>query len=258
MVGAEANAGVVPGGGAAYVFNVTTGQRLFKLTPTDAAQNEFFGVSVAVSGNRAIIGAYDDHGAQGSAYIFDLSTGQQLFKLTASDAAVSDFFGISVAAKGNLAIIGAEQKLNGGAAYVFNIATGQQLAELLPNDGVKRDDFGIAVGISGNLAVVGSGKGRCRRFIGCRLRFQFFDRRANYKLTGADTERNDRFGSGVAIDGNAIAVGAFMHSFNDFPHPASKQAPLIFTSFPNQLQRGTRHFYFRSSHSHVVDSPLTE
>ena len=195
VVGAEANAGVVPGGGAAYVFNVTTGQQLFKLTPTDAAQNEFFGVSVAVSGNRAIIGAYDDHGAQGSAYIFDLSTGQQLFKLTASDAAVSDFFGISVAAKGNLAIIGADQKLNGGTAYVFNIATGQQLAELLPNDGVKRDDFGIAVGISGNLAVVGAQeKADVGDLSGAAYVFNSSTGEQITKLTGTDTAQTTASG----------------------------------------------------------------
>ena len=59
--------------GSAYLFDVTTGQELFQLTASDAAAGDFFGFSVAISGNTAIVGALDDDDAglqSGSAYIF--------------------------------------------------------------------------------------------------------------------------------------------------------------------------------------------
>ena len=63
---------------------------LHKLTASDAAANDWFGYSVAVSGTAAIVGARDDDDAgssSGSAYLFDVATGSQIAKLTASDAA---------------------------------------------------------------------------------------------------------------------------------------------------------------------------
>ena len=69
-----------------------------KLTASDAATNDGFGVSVAVSGDTALVGAYanDDAGTDsGSAYVYVRSgtvwTQQQ--KLTADDDAAGDQFG---------------------------------------------------------------------------------------------------------------------------------------------------------------------
>src|SRR4051812_21014889 len=70
-----------------------------KLIATDAAANDYFGVSVAVSGGAALVGAmFDDDGGQdsGSAYVLDSTNGAPLGKLTANDAAPMDDFGYSV------------------------------------------------------------------------------------------------------------------------------------------------------------------
>jgi len=59
--------------GSAYLFDTTTGQQLFKLLPSDGAEDDLFGFSVAISGTTVIVGAYqdDDNGDRsGSAYIF--------------------------------------------------------------------------------------------------------------------------------------------------------------------------------------------
>ena len=74
---------------------------------------DFFGGSVAISGDTVIVGAYfNDVGAnanQGSVYIFtrsaDVWTQQE--KLTAGDGAANDLFGFSVAIDGDTALIGA-------------------------------------------------------------------------------------------------------------------------------------------------------
>ena len=83
---------------------------LAKLTASDGAADDQFGLSVGLSGNTAIVGAHmdDDNGVNsGSAYLFDVTSGSQLAKLTPSDGATYDTFGISVALSGNLAIVGA-------------------------------------------------------------------------------------------------------------------------------------------------------
>jgi outer membrane protein assembly factor BamB len=74
IVGAFSHTGLGLGTGAAYVFDVTTGQELFKLTASDAAAHDQFGRSVAISGNVAIIGAPQpsrEPAGLGAAYLFD-------------------------------------------------------------------------------------------------------------------------------------------------------------------------------------------
>jgi len=131
--------------GSAYVFDVTTGNQLFKLTASDASQFDLFGLSVAISGNIAIIGSIldSDAGSQsGSAYLFDVTTGNQLSKLTASDAAANDTFGFFVAINSDTAVIGSRFDNNGagsqsGSAYVFNVVPEPATLSLLALGGVR-------------------------------------------------------------------------------------------------------------------------
>lgn len=123
--------------GAAYLFERNQGGSdnwglIKKLTADDAAAHDFFGHSVTISGNDAIIGAYgdDDHGGtSGSAYVFSrdqdgTDNWGQAIKLYATHAAAIDRFGYAVAAGGDSAIIGAwGDKVNGndsGSAYIYN------------------------------------------------------------------------------------------------------------------------------------------
>ena len=80
--------------GSAYVFDAS-GTQHAKLTASDGAANDRFGISVAIDGSTIVVGAGDaddDNGSDsGSAYVFDAS-GTQLAKLNASDGAASDFF----------------------------------------------------------------------------------------------------------------------------------------------------------------------
>ncbi|NNF05172.1 MAG: hypothetical protein HKN21_00290, partial [Candidatus Eisenbacteria bacterium] len=64
IVGAAQSDDAGSASGSAYLFDVTTGNQLFKLTASDAAAGDFFGISVGISGNVAIVGAWfdDDNG----------------------------------------------------------------------------------------------------------------------------------------------------------------------------------------------------
>jgi hypothetical protein len=109
--------------GAAYLFDVTTGQELAKLTSADVPADGGFGTSVAISDNVAVVGADRDGHAgfsSGSAYLFDVSTHKQLAKLTATDAAAVQYLGESVSISGSHALVGSAGAAPFGAAYVFS------------------------------------------------------------------------------------------------------------------------------------------
>ena len=112
------------------MFDVTTGQEIFKLTDSDPAVIDGFAWSVAISGNVALVGDVGDDDVcpndpscnSGVAWLFDVTTGQRLLKITASDAAASDLLGWSVALNDNTALVGAIGGNSGtGSAYVFSV-----------------------------------------------------------------------------------------------------------------------------------------
>ena len=100
------------------------------MTGSDAADDDSFGFSVAISGD-VVVGAYGEDGAgsySGAACLFERNqvgadNWGEVTKLTASDGADDDCFGISVAISGDTVVVGAYLEdgagYNRGAAYVF-------------------------------------------------------------------------------------------------------------------------------------------
>jgi hypothetical protein len=119
--------------GAAYVFqhDGDTWQQVVKLTASDAGTQDWFGRSVAIQGDSALIGApLDDHDAgtnAGSAYLFVRRDGawHDHAKLTGSTSAESDWFGLSVDIHDGLAVSGAHSHdhphESAGATYLFDL-----------------------------------------------------------------------------------------------------------------------------------------
>jgi outer membrane protein assembly factor BamB len=205
--------------GAAYLFDVTTGEQLFKLTPSDSALLDIFGHSVAIDGNTAVVGAHlnDTAGDEaGAAYIFDVATGQQRFKLTPSDAAEGDRFGGQVAISGNIAVVGAPASFaadnKAGSAYLFDVTTGEQLYKLMPSDSAPRDWFGTGVGISGNIAIVGAPRGNPQNpGPGSAYLFDVTTGQELYRLSESDAAASEWFGVRVDISGSTAIVAVDNH-----------------------------------------------
>ncbi len=158
--------------GSAYLFDVSTGTQLAKLTASDAGANDLFGISVDISGDVLIVGARgsDDSGNNaGSAYLFDIRDPLnpiEMAKVTASDAGAGDLFGTSVAIDGNTALVGAlHHRFDGptvGGAYLFDVtdlAEPQEIARFKATDAEEHDWFGGAVAIAGEAALIGAGGG---------------------------------------------------------------------------------------------------
>lgn len=204
------------GSGSAYVFDAVSGRQLHKLTPTDGEAFDFFGKSVGIHGNIAVVGAVGDRangGGSGSAYLFDATTGAQLAKLLPEDGAADDFFGVSVDTNGTTAIVGAyHDKVNGistGSAYLFDVSTGAQLAKLTPNDGAGGDEFGISVGISEDTVIVGSDRNTSReRRTAAAYLFDLSTRQQLAMLVPEQSQEFSHYASAVDIGSRMAIVGA--------------------------------------------------
>ena len=120
VIGAPKNDDVAPDSGSAYVFERNPGGasawvEVRKLTASDAGGADWFGFSVAVSGDRIVIGAHQDDNVggtdAGAAYVFELDQGGpnawgEVAKLTALDAESFDSLGYSVATSKDAILVG--------------------------------------------------------------------------------------------------------------------------------------------------------
>jgi hypothetical protein len=217
--------------GSVYVFVLSGTSWILqaKLVAGDGSANDLYGVSVALSGDTALVGAYaDDVGNnidQGSAYVFTRkgTSWAQQAKLVAGDGAAYDHFGLSVALSGNTALVGAySDDINAnnshGSAYVFSRAGtswAQQarLVHQLPGDGEVNDLFGWSVALSGDTALVGAyadgvgvnnEQGSAYVFIRTGTVWT-----PQAKLVAGDGAGGDRFGWSVALSGDTALVGAY-------------------------------------------------
>ena len=217
--------------GKAYIYNAISGTLLHTLdNPDDYAGSggDNFGISVAISGNYAIVGAHqeDDAGvvSSGKAYIFNVTSGALVHTLDNPNAygtSAGDTFGRTVAIDGNLAIVGApgEDDAGGtssGKAYIFNVTSGA-LVHTLDNPnayGTSEDDsFGNSVAISGNSAIVGvpdeddaGGNNSGKAYIFNVTSGALVHTLDNPNAYG--TSEDDYFGNSVAISSDYAVVGA--------------------------------------------------
>jgi len=203
--------------GAAYVFRWEDEHWIQKqkLTASDAAAGDQFGISVSADANHCVIGA-PGSGDTGSAYVFGLDDESwlQQDKLITADANTAARFGTAVGMDDGIVVVGADNddgaKSGSGAAYVFvsNGGGWTQQARLNPLDGESQDNFGNAVSICGDCIVVGV----CYDNIDAGSAYVFrYDAAVWWeeaKLTALDWQPSDFFGGAVCIDGDRIIVGS--------------------------------------------------
>jgi len=230
-----------PGCGAAYIFERDGSgnwiQNLNILRASNLGASDGFGLSVAISGNYAIVGAYNEAGPSnatagcGAAYIFERDGSgnwiQYPIILRANNLDAGDNFGYSVSISGNYAIVGARYEAGegnaaaySGAAYVFerNDSGNWFQKPIFRSSNLDAGDrFGTSVAISGNYAIVGAyneaGEGNATA--GCGAAY-IFERNGSGNwiqnpiiLRASNLDSQDIFGISVAISGNYAIVGAY-------------------------------------------------
>jgi len=208
--------------GSAYVFTRTGTVWALqgkKITASDGASIDRFGLSVAVNGDTIVVGAFldDDNGSDsGNAYVF-IRTGTVWAlqeKLTASDGTNDDPFGLSVAVNGDTIVIGArlddDNGSNSGSAYVFT-RTGTVWTlqgKLTASDGASEDRFGSSVAVNGDTIVIGAnGDDDTANESGSA--YVFTRTGTVWALERKLIAISDAFfGIYVAVDGDTIVIGA--------------------------------------------------
>jgi len=220
--------------GSAYVFTRTgtTWSQQAKLLASDGAVGDYFGCSVSLYGDTALIGAYGYDNAQGSAYVFTRTgtTWTQQAKLLASNGTYNDEFGCSVALDNDTALIGAlsvdDKGFNSGSAYVFNRTetTWTQQAKLLASDGKALDVFGCSVSLYGDTALIGAygdDNTRGSAYVFTRTGTTWTQQA---KLLASDGTQGKQFGSSVALDNDTALIG----EPNDFDNGAYSGSAYLF------------------------------
>jgi len=226
LVGSHLHDDGVEDAGAVFIFErnddawVETG----KIHANDRQPGDQFGVSVALDGETAIVGANgDDHpdGTQGSVYVFvrNGDTWTQQAKLVGSEIDVDHpgFAAVGISIEDDTVAIGAAttdmQGKDSGAVYIFvrNGTTWTQQARLLPSDGKREDQFGSYTALDNDTLIVGA----------CRCHDSNIEGGAAYvytrnggiwtqqeKLSPGDGIPGDAFGVSLAIDGDRAVVGS--------------------------------------------------
>ena len=232
--------------GAAYVFVRSSGnwtQEAY-VKPLNTGISDFFGSSVALSGDTLAVGApledlnatgvnpiggADTAGESGAAYVFIRSGAlwnQQAY-IKASNTGADDEFGWSVALDGDTLAVGArfEGSAANGAAYVFT-RTGtfwSQQALIRASNAEDSDAFGSSIALDGDLlaagapaeaseatSVGGTQTNNSAPNSGAAYLFQraggAWSQRSYIKASNSDM--SDKFGGAVALSGTTVVVGA--------------------------------------------------
>jgi hypothetical protein len=192
-----------------------------------AEDDDLFGWSVALHEDRLVVGAPFDRAAGdkcGALYVYERKDGVwgRPSKLTTMAPQPNDLLGWAVAVDGDTVIGGAIERDPmstdtgaAGSAHVFVQGPGgfgapQRLQAPTPADG---SSFGWAVAVRGETAAVGAPRADLVNSTPAGEVF-VFERSAEDRFEFASRlqadipRRSDYFGSAVALDGEALAVGA--------------------------------------------------
>lgn len=211
--------------------------QLAVLTPSQSFSNDWFGYSIAVSGDTVVVGAFDANTEQfGAVYVYVKPSGgwtnmTQVAKLTSSDNGQG--FGTSVAISGNTIAVGAANTSNfhsatstPGAVYVFvkpaaGWADATESAKLTASDGQSGDALGNSVSISGGTIAAGAFFAPDHQGNDFAGKAYVFVRPASgwtgnlhetAILTASDSQLLNYMGASISISGNTVVAGSYGHN----------------------------------------------
>jgi parallel beta-helix repeat protein/predicted outer membrane repeat protein len=205
--------------------------QISKLVASDGGVEDYFGESVAISGDYAVVGSYwdDDKGSNsGSAYVYYRNQGGTdtwgfVTKLLAPDGVANDHFGRAVAISGDYIVVGAywddDNGSNSGSGYVYyrnqdGTDAWGYVKKITASDGSDDDGFGRKMAMSGDYLVMSAtGEDEKASNAGAVYIFNRNEGGADAwgqvsKLTASDGAADDNFGGQVSISGDYAVVGA--------------------------------------------------
>ena len=224
IVGAPTDDGTFTNEGSVSFYQLLLGSWILKQKMVDSTPeaDNYFGTSVSISGNYAVVGVpYDDIAAQadrGSDSVFFNNGSNWVFtqKMTNTYSVIDAEFGASVSISGNYLVVGAPKDGSGayqnqGSAsfYRYNGTTWVVMNRFIEFDTFD-DEFGSSVSISGDYAIVGAWRenqfhpisgdeGSATIYLRVGLGWQ---RQQKFVKPGVN-DQNASLGFGVGIDGTS-------------------------------------------------------
>lgn len=253
IVGAENNSSDENGDyykkntGAAYIFKRNSSEQweyVQKLVTSDAASDDYFGRSLAISNGVIVVAAplKSGNGAdgtgynifQGAIYVYEpdaFGTWNQVQKLVASDREARAQFGNSISMSESTIVVGAlyeDKDEHGediadspGAVYIFEKdpqGMWNESQKLVSSDRADGDYFGASVAVYGKDLVIGAfgedenAQGTMTALTAGAAYIFERDPQGTWvevqKIVPKGRRSGDYFGSTVAISGNRILIGA--------------------------------------------------
>jgi hypothetical protein len=172
-----------------------------KLTASDGEADDYFGCSVSISGEYAIVGVYQNRGA---AYVFkrEGTSWIQQAELTCPPDQAGSTFGDSVSISGDYAIVYAKDNKYSHSFFIFGRegTSWTQQAEFTSSEHSWKDYTGPSVSISRDYAIGGA---LSSAYIFERVGTSWAQQAVLFK---PDLDRYERFGNSVSVSGDYAIV----------------------------------------------------
>lgn len=213
--------------GAVYVYlkptsGWTSMTQVAKLTASDGIPEDWFGYSVAVSGDTIVVGClggmYGNSPVLGSVYVFVKPPGGwadmvQTAKLTPSNGIANDQFGYAVAIQGDTVAVGA---IYASKVYLFEKPQDgwvdmTETAQLTSGEGPADERLGASLAFDGDTLIAGapgttSYPGSAYVFV--KPPEGWSDMTESAQILPSDGQNEDLFGTSLALEGDTLVVGA--------------------------------------------------
>jgi hypothetical protein len=190
-----------------------------KLTASDGAANDLFGISLSLDQETLLVGAHGKDNSSGAAYVFQKDDGnwaETSRLLPSENIDPHGRFGFDITIDGNNAAVGAHTDSTSGSVYTFQRdLSGDWLSSevLRPTGSQRGSHFGRSVSLLGNDLAVGAPRhdGELRD-AGAVYQYQLNENpESNWTLNrqfNFDLEQNANLGLDVAVGNTFLLSGA--------------------------------------------------
>jgi FG-GAP repeat protein len=218
MLGARFDDEAGEDAGAVYVFERSSPfgwVQTQKLLQPDPTGNDYFGGSISMSGDLAVLGAGGHNSPQGAAYVYRRVAGSWMLEAKLEAGGGNSGIGSVSAVSGNRILLGAawddEQGVDAGAVYVFEYSGGSWslTSKLFPQQSIPEENFGRTLALEGDTILVGAPSGTCgsqRRVLVFAAQGPTWSEVA--ELFAPPSSDGGNFGKNLALEGNVAIISS--------------------------------------------------
>ena len=127
--------------GAVFVFDLQTGEQLYKVEPEITEQYGQFGENIDLTDQYLAVGVDNSDGGDGKVFVYDARSGSLELELVSENPGEADNLGSSVSIVNDSLLVGAKwtrDRFNSGVAYRYDLVTGNKdgMVKAAPTDRV--------------------------------------------------------------------------------------------------------------------------